>query len=202
MNALHAAIRQMGGQISLTQVSKAVSALVEELLVEKSKSGLRVVDTAGLMKRLAEGWRFGDTRRLRVAIASGVEWSDALGERRGLKWAVSGMFSLRKYAPFAIAGVRSVVVSDLESAVKALRGRAVEDGVEADIELVEHASDEGLFDVRPDEGGVIWSGPVQTWIDLQGGQGRYVVAAERVMQFILAHHSELSPDSKRGQDGV
>jgi hypothetical protein len=139
---------------------------------------------------------------LRVAIASGVEWSDALGERKGLKWAVSGMFSLRKYAPFAIAGVRSVVVSDLESAVKALRGRPVEDGVEADIELVEHASDEGLFDVRPDEGGVVWSGPVQTWIDLQGGQGRYVVAAERVMQFILAHQSGLSRDSTRGQDGV
>jgi hypothetical protein len=90
----------------------------------------------------------------------------------------------------------------LESAVKALRGRPVEDGVEADIELVEHASDEGLFDVRPDEGGVVWSGPVQTWIDLQGGQGRYVVAAERVMQFILAHQSGLSRDSTRGQDGV
>ena len=202
LNSLYAAIRQMGGQISLPQVSKAVSALVEELLVEKSKNGLRVVDTGGLMRRLAEGWRFGDARRLRVAIASGVEWSDALGERKGLKWAVSGMFSLRKYAPFAIAGVRSVVVSDLESAVKALRGRPVEDGVEADIELVEHASDEGLFDVRPDEGGVVWSGPVQTWIDLQGGQGRYVVAAERVMQFILDHQSGLSRDSTRGQDGV
>lgn len=198
LNALFESIRRMGGTISLPQVSKAVSALVEEMVVEKVKGVLRVVDTKRLMERLAEGWRSRDRRRLRVAVASGVEWSEALEGRKGLKWAVSGMFSLRRYAPFAIAGVRCVVVSDLESAVKALRCKTVEEGVEADLELVEFGTEECLFDVRNDEAGGVWSGPVQTWIELQGGQGRYMVAAERVMQFILEHQVAQPSDFSGG----
>jgi hypothetical protein len=189
LNALFEAIRALGGRISLPQVSKAVSALVEELLVEKAKGAMRVADTAALMRRLAEGWRSGEGRRLRVSVGSGVDWSAALDGRNGLKWAVSGMFSLRRYAPFAIAGVRAVMVSDLEGAVKALRGRPVEEDRPADLELIERGTDEALFDVRPDDSGTVWSGPVQTWIELQGGQGRYMVAAERVMQFICEHQS-------------
>jgi hypothetical protein len=197
LNALFEAIRAMGGQISLPQVSKAVSALVEELLVEKNKSAMYVVDTAALMKRLSEGWSGTGGGRLRISIAPGIEWSEALAGRKGLKWAINGMFSLRRYAPFAIAGTRVVMVSDLEAAVKVLRGRPVEEGEQADIELVEPATDECLFDVRPDDAGMLWAGPVQTWIELQGGQGRYMVAAERVMQFVLENQAA-SPDHVSG----
>jgi hypothetical protein len=81
--------------------------------------------------------------------------------------------------------------------VKVLRGRPVEEGEQADIELVEPATDECLFDVRPDDAGMLWAGPVQTWIELQGGQGRYMVAAERVMQFVLENQAA-SPDHVSG----
>ncbi len=190
LTGLAETIRALGGQISLPQVSKAVSALVEELLVEKGKDGLKGVDTVALLRRLASGWGGGTRRRVRIMVGSGLEWPSVLGSRKGLRWAVSGMFSLRRYAPFAIAGVRAVMVSDLDASIKALRGKVVPAGEEADLELLEATDEECFFDTRVDEENIHWAGPVQTWMELQGGQGRYLVAAEKVLQFILDEQSK------------
>lgn len=56
VNSIHTGIRQCGGEVSLSTVSKVLSALADDLLIEKSRNRIRIVQAARMLDKLTENY--------------------------------------------------------------------------------------------------------------------------------------------------
>lgn len=201
LSELAAEITSAGGELSLPQVSKAVQAMAEDLIVSKESGVIRLRDPLRLLDNLGAEWkkprqfwspagsagrtasRYSSRQPLR--LPKGTDWAQALSSASGLRWGVSGESSVGHYAIFAQGGPRRIVVSDMGLALARLGGTPEPVPSFADIELLESEDQEAFFDLEVDENGVRWAGKLQTWLELQAGDARQQEAAKDIREQIL-----------------
>ncbi len=206
LSELAAAITAAGGELSLPQVSKAVQALAEDLIVVKDAGAIRLQDPLRLLDQLGSEWRQirqswhrsataersiraqtpapSHTRQW-LRLSAGTDWARALSAMPALSWAVTGESSVSRYAMLAQGGPRRVAVSDVALAAAQLGGTPEHVPSFADIELIQTNEAGFFFAPETDEQGIRWAGKLQTWLELQAGDARQQEAARDIREQIL-----------------
>lgn len=179
-------IREQGGELSLPQASKAIQAMEEDLIIIKLGGGLTMREPQRLLDKLGRGWKnpsFSSRQFLR--LPHGRDSVGRLSSVRSLKWAITGETSASRYVTFSQGGPRRVAVSSSVQAIAALE--AVPETVPsfADIELLETEEPGFYFMSVRDEKGLRWASRLQTWLELQAGDGRQREAARDIRAQIL-----------------
>lgn len=172
LSELANAVASAGEKLSLAQVSKAVQALKEDLIVNKGGGSIDLVDTERLIDKLGKEWGVPPrSNRLAVRLRN-QDWSKALSSDGSLRWAVTGESSVTRYAMFSQSGPKRVAVSNLLLAKQLIGGQDEPIPSFADMELIETDSPGYYFDNPVDENGVRWASRLQTWLELQAGDAR------------------------------
>jgi len=181
LNALTAAIREAGCDLSLPQASKAIRALADDLTVEKDGRGIRQIAPLTLLDNLGAAWRkpvF--TARLSLRLSAGQDLAKALSAAADLTWAVTGASSVLRFAAFAQGGPRQIAVSDLAKAQALLGGTIEPIASFADVELVETDEPGFFFMNEIDDRGLRWASKTQTWLELRAGDARQRQVADEI----------------------
>lgn len=183
---LQSAVQKSGGELSLSQVSKAVTAMREDLILSKGGRAITLLEPQQLLDGLGRSWRgYPAKARQALRIPPDLDWVVALSSTPQLKWAITGESSARRYAAFSQGGARQIAVSDLSLAQRALGGQPEAILGFADVELIE-TDEAGLFFANEvDEKGLRWASRLQTWLELQVGDGRQREAAREIGAQIL-----------------
>ena len=180
---LTAAIREKGGQLSMSQVSKATKSMSEDLLVSKTKRQISLTDPVGILDKLAKSWSMPIVKR-----RSYFKVNDDLFKQLNslsVKWAVTGQSSVSKYVTFSQGGPTQIAVTNLEQATAGLFVAKENIPNFADVELIE-STDDGFYFANQVEQGINWASQIQTWLELIHGDARQIDAAKELKQEILA----------------
>jgi hypothetical protein len=186
LNELRTAIHSAGIELSLSQTSKAVAALQEELILAKQSGGIVLQEPLKLLDRLGQEWKNNPIRRRQaLRLSPGTEIGPLLSAASQLKWAVTGASSVSQYVMFAQGGPRQIAVSDLELTQSLLQGKPEPVANFADIELLETDEAGFYFANEVDTQGVRWASRLQTWLELQAGDARQQDGAQQVRAQIV-----------------
>lgn len=186
LSALAEAINQRGTSLSLPQVSKAVQAMAEDLILTKEDGRVKLSDSLRLLDRLAREWRKPVARsRVTLRLPARKFEGAKLSGNPTLKWALTGESSVTRYVTFAQGGPLRVAVSSLPLAQRLLGGVAEPVPNFADVELIESDEPGYYFNNETDDAGMRWASPLQTWLELQAGDARQQDAAADVRRRIL-----------------
>ena len=186
LGGLRSAIQEAGADLSLSQVSKAVKAMEEDLVLSKRKGTIMLQDPLRLVDSLGREWRGYSTKaRQAIRVPPELDWAGALSSAKDLKWAITGESSARRYTAFSQGGPTQLAVSNLALAQAALQGIPEAITNFADLELVETEEPGLFFANETDEAGRIWASRLQTWLELQAGDGRQQEAARDIREQIL-----------------
>ena len=189
LGEIREAILQRDVDISLAQVSKTISALVEERILGKQGRAIYVLDPDLLLERLANAWPRPTKRRTYLKLPGGqsalsrLKWEEGQTDwNRKFKWAITGESSVGRHFPFAQGGPLEVAVTSSRKAKDLLQ--AAEESVPnfADVALLESDEPGYYFDNDVDENGLRWANVLQTWIELQNGDARQKDAAREILR--------------------
>jgi hypothetical protein len=186
LSELAAAIQAAGIELSLPQASKAVQAMVEDLIVSKNAGAIVLHEPLRLLDKLGSEWRkprVQATQALR--IPGGTNWARVLSSNPLLKWATTGESSVTRYTMFSQGGPRRIAVSSLPLAMTLLGGTPEPVPNFADVELMDTDEPGFFFDNETDENGIRWASRLQTWLELQSGDARQQDAARDLRDQIL-----------------
>lgn len=176
----------LGTSLSLPQVSKAVAALAEELVVSKGRGLITLTDPLRVFDQLARAWKQPPIRkRQALRLSSDEDWQVQLSASHDLRWAVTGESSVAHHSIFAQGGPRRIAVSSLSQALSSLRGKPESVPSFADVELFETTEEGYFFANEVDEQGIRWASLLQTWLETQGGDARQQEVAGELRQRIL-----------------
>lgn len=186
LSALAAAIQAAGPGLSLPQVSKAVQALQEDLIVSKSAGAITLREPLRLLDKLGREWRTPRMeKRQPLRLPAGTDWARILSSKPQLNWAITGESSVTRYAMFSQGGPRRIAVSSLPLAMTLLVGTPEPVPNFADVELMETDEPGCFFGNEIDEKGTRWASRLQTWLELQSGDARQQEAAKDLRLQIL-----------------
>ena len=176
-----------GITISLSQVSKAVSALEEERLIGNQGRAIYLLDPDEILERLARAWKPTIHRKISLKVSEGLKTLSRLNKRDSLKWSITGESSVGHHMPFARGGPIRVAVSDLTEAERLLEGEFEPVPNFADIELWE-TDEPGFFFQTEVDSQIHWASLIQTWIELRNGDPRQKDVAREVHNLIIPSH--------------
>jgi hypothetical protein len=186
------AILKRGVDISLSQVSKTVSALVEERILGSQGRAIYLLDPDLLLDRLASAWPRPPKERTYLKLPGGrssltrLIWDEnGTDSNRKFKWAITGESSVAHHLAFAQGGPLQVAVSNLRKAKEWLQGEEESIPNFADVALLESDEPGYYFDNDVDENGLRWASVLQTWIELSNGDGRQKDAAREIRNLII-----------------
>ena len=187
LGALQQTIIDGGAAISLSQVSKAVSALEEELLIGSKARAIYILDPDRIIKRLAMSWRPQIKRRIFLRHDEKINALKKLNRHSALKWAVTGESSVSRYNTFGQGGPIKVAVSRIDHEMMQLLAGAEEPIRNfADLEIMETDEPGYYFENQIDNNGLRWASRLQSWIELRNGDARQQDAASAVRNQIIA----------------
>ncbi len=187
LSTLCNAISEQGSKISISQVSKAIAALNDELIVTKQQGRIVLSDPLRLMDKLKDNWRAQKfTNRQAFRINGSKDWPTRLSACAGLRWAVTGESSVGRYATFTKAGPLQVAVNELSLARSILQGTPEDIVSFAEVELVETEEAGYYFANELSEGNMRYASRLQTWLELCHGDARQKEAARDLQQQIMA----------------
>lgn len=187
LSELSQAILRSGAELSLPQISKAVQALQEDLMLTKSTREITLVDPARLLDHLAREWHKPKIRsRQAFRLNSNREIAPALSSNSLLSWAFTGEASAARYAMFSQGGPRKIAVSSLPLAQTLLNAESESVPNFADVELVETDEAGFFFGNEVDGNGARWASRLQAWLELQSGDARQQDVARDLREQILS----------------
>lgn len=181
VNEIARIIQTLGGGLSLSAVSKVLKGLGEELIIEKNRAGIALLQPEKLLQKLGENYRppkILETLKLKLPDMNsfaGLKGPDGL-DLRG--WVVSGESSARRYAVMADSAATTVYVTDLGSLWKWQDEKFYNIVAQRTNDLFP------FFDARED-GGLRWASPVQCWLELSRLDKREREIADTVRKAIL-----------------
>ncbi len=185
--ALASAIERQGTSLSLSQVSKAIAALSDDLIVTKSDGALTLNDPMRLLDKLANSWiksEFDSRQSFRLDHQR-QDWSKALSSNEQLKWSITGESSVSKYTTFSQAGPLRIAVNDLSLASSLLNAKSEPIPSFADLELVETQEEGYYFAMVVDDDQRRFANRIQTWLELSAGDARQQEAAQDLRRQII-----------------
>lgn len=172
------AIRQNGGALSLSQASKAVHALQNDVILAKLGDAINLISVHDLLNRLGREWRAPIYKsRMALRLPSGVTLSGAWQNAAGLSWAITGESSASHYLALSQSGPRRIVVTKMALAREMLGASIEPMRGYADVELLETDEPGFYFMNHVDAEGMRWASSLQTWLELQAGDARQKTAA-------------------------
>ena len=186
LNALAEWTKEQGARLSLSQVSKAVRAMEEDLVVSRAKGSIVVSDPQRLLDQLGRGWgRPSIGARQFLTLPGGRESLADLSAIPSLKWTVTGQSAGSRYVVHVQGGPQQIAVTDVASARIRLGGVIEPVPSFADVELLETHEPGFYFGCETDEKGIRWASRLQTWLELQNGDARQQEAAQELRRQIL-----------------
>lgn len=186
LSELADATEAAGCKVSMAQTSKTVQALKEDMIVSKSKTAITLSNPLSLLDRLGSEWRqLVSPRRQFLRLPPNSEWARALESNPQLQWSLTGEASVKRYTMFAQSGPRRIAVSNLSLALPLVGGVPEKVPNFADVELVETNEPGYYMGNEIAEDGVRWANKLQTWIELQAGDGRQRDAAGDLREQLL-----------------
>jgi len=191
LNEIASAIKKEGGQLSLAQISKALSAMEEDATILRDAGKVTVPDRMILLDYLARNWkvpRYAARQALR--LPANYDWAKKLSEVDGIRWAVTGESSVSRYTTFAEQGPVRIAVSNLQRAMYRFDGKLERIPNFAQIELLETEEPVFFFQNEKEEKGTRWASRLQAWLELQRGDGRQQDAAGEIRKQLLKRNYE------------
>lgn len=182
---LASCIRSEGGEVSISQVSKAVTAMQEDLILTKNGGEIILNDPLRLLDKLASEWRPRIGSRQGLRLPDGVDGAARLSISPGLKWAVTGESSAGRYVTLSQGGPRRLAVSNIRLAAMILGGSPEAVPNFADVELCETDEPGYFFGNKGDERRVRWASRLQAWLEMQAGDARQQEAAAALRRQLI-----------------
>jgi hypothetical protein len=186
------------GRVTLSTVSKVCKRLEEDLIVERKREGvtkLRLIQPEKLLERLAASYTPPSVSKRVTGKLRGIEPSEFRKQLRG--WAdktgnlasLTGTGSVDAYAVMARDGIEEYYCTDVADAMQAFGDRFQPTERFATVRLLETRDEEVYFDRRED----LVASPVQTFLELTGGDKRDQETASDLRRVIFEKLSALAP---------
>lgn len=178
---------QLSNVLRLSTSSKVIQSLSGELLVNKSRDGLQLLDARRLMENLKKGYKPSTGRVLigKSPLETGEIWRRLreLRKTQGVRYTATGMASASYYK--VLSGVERLSfyadqIEPLAQSLEVKEGRAF-----ANVEIVEAEKNVPFFDLRS-AADATWASPIQTWLELSQVGPRESEAADDLAQAILS----------------
>ncbi len=176
VNEVWKVIKNLGGNLSLSATSKVLSGMEEELMIEKDRKGILLLQPDKLLQRLEEDYRPPKvTETVRLKIPEGLKWFAKLSSK---PWVLSGESSAECYAVTTPSEISTIYTNDF--------GPFETYKEERFYNIVLKKTDDSFpyFDVR-EKRGIRWSSPVQCYLELSRLDKREQELATSVRKAIL-----------------
>ncbi|MBI5597679.1 MAG: hypothetical protein HY928_16450 [Elusimicrobia bacterium] len=187
VNAVWAAIREKGGELSLSAVSKVLAGFERELIIEKSRSEIRLIQPDKLLKSLEEGYRLPKvvaTMRCKLPGLGQPMPVQLINLIPNAKWMIAGENSASRYEISASSGPLNVYIAGPRLPGQADLLRVYEEDRFPNVTFRWLEAAFPLFDARSFEA-VDWASPVQCCLELSRLGKREQEAAAGIRQAIL-----------------
>lgn len=186
-----------GGRVTLSTVSKVCKRLEDDVIIERKREGmtrLRLIQPEKLLDRLAANYEPGGVKRRLAGKLCGIERTEfrmqlrTWAEKTGGQVSLTGACSVGAYAVMACDGAEEYYCSDVADVLRALGGRFQPAERFATVCLLETRNEEVYFDRRDD----LTASPVQTLLELTGGDKRDQETVDQVRKVIMSGLSPLA----------
>jgi hypothetical protein len=183
--------------VTLSTVSKVCKRLEEDLILERKRAGatrLRLIQPEKLLDRLASHYAPPDVKARLAGKLCGIEPPEFRAQLRrwaqktGNQVALTGASSVGAYAVMARDGAEEYYCTDVAGAVRALGERFQPTERFATVVLLETPDAEVYFDRGED----LTASPVQTFLELSGGDKRDRETADQMRKVILTAATPLA----------
>ena len=185
MTQLSNEIGELGSRLSMSQISKAIKSLSEDMAVRKDSGNITTNDPSRLLHKLAANWNPSITARRYLKLNHSKHFGPLLTSSNSLRWSVTGESSVSRYATFSQGGPTKIAVTNIEHAQSLLEATVETVPSFADVELLE-SNEEGFYFSTVREKEMSWASKLQTWIELQNGDARQREAASDLQRQILS----------------
>jgi hypothetical protein len=184
-------INKNGGNISFATVSKVLKTLEADLIVSRSKEGIKLLQASKLLDQLAANYRPPKVVERyvgKVQIADG-ELSKRLAEgarQIGSRLEITGAASAANYSVLAREPVAAAYCSaSPRDVLSALKVKFEETDRFPNVDLI--CTEDGPTYFEPvEKAGVQYASPVQAYLELMSGDKRQRETAEQVREFIVS----------------
>lgn len=171
----------------LSTVSKALARLEDDLVLTRKGRELRLCDPDRLLSSLTRSFELPipheKSRFLgRTSLTDLAIWSRLNQLRPVVPTVVTGRGSAGRYTGLAGPERLQLYVRDIGAVVRELEARPTQ--AFPNLELIETQEEAPYFDAR-EHAGVLWSSPVQTYLELQRGDPRERGVSPRLHAHIL-----------------
>jgi hypothetical protein len=163
VNEIHSSIKALGGSLSLSAISKVLKGLEEELMIEKSRRAIILIQPEKLLQRLEDDYR--PPKVLEVIRLKLPEIPRAAARRVGtllspsIGWILSGESSIERYTVTTPPETYTVYATDFAPLSKYQDERFFNIVVKKTLDSFPY------FDAR-NERGLRWSSPIQCYLEL------------------------------------
>lgn len=179
-------IRDRGGSVVVSTVSKALRRLEDDLIVDRQSSRIRLRQGDKLLDKLAE---FDNppkiTRKQTFAIRDGDLTTLLQDLPPDAELALSGRSSVEQYAVIGREQTPVVYTTDISRLTQSWGGQVEETSRFIDFELQQTADPTVYFDRQP-QNGLPFASPIQAFLECNRGDKRERETAQDVKKLILA----------------
>lgn len=182
VNEVCAAIRELGGSLSLSAVSKVLKGLESELIIEKGPNGIALLQPEKLLQSLQDGYRAPKilaTMKLKLPVPE-VDAVQNFGKilPPSISWVLSGESSVERYAVTTVGAVATVYATDFGPLAPYETDRFF------NVILKKTLDSFPYFDMQT-RTGLRWSSPVQCYLELSKMDKRERELADIIRTSIL-----------------
>ncbi len=182
VNEVCAAIRELGGSLSLSAVSKVLKGLESELIIEKGPKGIALLQPEKLLQSLQDGYR---APKILASMKLKLPTPDAHSIQNfgkvlppSIAWVLGGESSVERYAVTTPGEVATVYATDFGPLAQYETERFFNAILKKTLDSFPY------FDVR-ERTGLRWSSPVQCYLELSKLDKRERELADIVRASIL-----------------
>ncbi len=188
-------IQKRGGSVVLSTVSKALTRMVEDVVISRESGSIRLVQPNKLLDMLAEQFEQPKIQE-RVRLRGRAEdlFRLANEQPRQTQLVMSGASSQDRYA----AGLRSddpiVYCKNIRELERILGDSWTPDERFGDLTVAEPSDDVPFFDARTEDGDITYASPVQAYLELNATkEKRDRDMARSIRERILKESSDAAP---------
>lgn len=209
---LLAFIHGRGGELSQALVSRSLRALEDELIVSQSRGqGVRLIQPARLLDRLARGWQALAERpgpqedrllwrgRVELPPEDLLPTLAARAQAGGARLTATGLTSASRLTNLSSGDLTSVYIDDARNLLSGLE--AQETRRFPNLELWRPPDEAVYFDTVQGQEGGVWASPLQAYLEMANGDARTQQAASSLRAAMLERAQDLATGEALG-DGA
>jgi hypothetical protein len=197
VNAVRDEIRDRGGRIALSTVSKALKRLEDDLIIARQRGSIRLLQGDKLLEQLAANYQPPKLTQRPVVGRCSLPTEQLLERVRhicdddDIRLAATGAGSVHMYATMAREPKVSLYCADVATVFNYLSHHIDVTDRFANLELLETQSEIAYFDsLPPSQAPFPWASPLQTYLELMQGDKRDQEAAGQVVSWLRDWNAE------------